>query len=103
MRELARILNQMFDPTLDDSAMSAADTALAHLLYRLHAVLTAAQVGRLQVEVEANNDQSLDVLIKDPQNGGVELSRIRMDPPGDFVRNRLPEAEAGVGERAIDL
>jgi hypothetical protein len=102
-RELARILNQMFDPTLDDSAMSAADTALAHLRYRLHAVLTAAQVGRLQVEVEANNDQSLDVLIKDPQNGGVELSRIRMDPPGDFVRNRLPEAEAGVGERAIDL
>jgi len=102
-QELARVLSQMFDPNVDDAAMPAADMALVHLRYRLHALLTAAPVGRLQVEVDWNNDQALDVLIKDPQNGGVELSRIRMDAPGDFVRDRLPEAEVGVGERAIDL
>lgn len=102
-QELARVLSQMFDPNVDDAAMPAADMALVHLRYRLHALLTAAPVGRLQVEVDWNNDQALDALIKDPQNGNVELSRIRMDAPGDFVRNRLPEAEVGVGERAIDL
>jgi hypothetical protein len=102
-QELARVLSQMFDPTVDDGAMPAADMALVHLRYRLHAVLTAAQVGRLKVEVDWNDDQALDVVIKDPQNGNVELSRIRMDAPGEYVKNRLPEAEVGVGERAIDL
>jgi len=102
-KELARVLSQMFDPTVDDGAMPAADMALVHLRYRLHAMLTAAPVGRLEVDVDWNNDQALDAVIKDPQNGNVELSRIRMDASGDFVRDRLPEAEVGVGERAIDL
>lgn len=101
--ELSRVLSQMFDPTVDDGAMPAADMALVHLRYRLHAVLTSAQVGRLKVEIDWNNDQALDVVIKDPQNENVELSRIRMDAPGEFIRNRLPEAEVGIGERAIDL
>lgn len=101
--ELIRVASQMFDPSIDDGSMSAADMALAHLRFRLNVMLTAVPVGRLKADVQWNNDQSLDVLIKDPQNGDAELSRIRMDEPGEFVRSRLPEVEIGVGERAIDL
>lgn len=102
--EMVRIMGQMFDPAVDDGSMTAADMALTHLRFRLSAMLAAVPVGRLKVEARWNDGQALDVVITDPQNGDVEVSRIRMDDPNELDRRHLPEAAIGmVGERVIDL